>query len=217
MSVLAWHFTGATLRDGRAIPPVGETLRHDGELVACKSGLHASVRLLDALDYAPDLLLHRVRCGGEIIQKADKLVCTERTILWSHRVSDDLLRRFARERALSAIHLWDAPDVVRQYLETGDETLRAAASDAANAAAWDAARAASDAALAAARAASDAALAAALAAARDARDAANAAAWDARDAAWAAARDAAWAASDAANASLTALVLAEAGKTEGAE
>jgi hypothetical protein len=28
------------------------------------------------------------------------------------------------------IHLWDAPDVVRWYLETGDETIRDAAVDA---------------------------------------------------------------------------------------
>ena len=40
------------------------------------------------------------------------------------------------------IHLWDAPPVVREYLETGDETKRAAAWAAAGAAAWDAAGAA---------------------------------------------------------------------------
>ena len=34
---------------------------------------------------------------------------------------------FARQCALDVIHLWDAPDVVRRYLETGDESIRAAA------------------------------------------------------------------------------------------
>ena len=82
------------------------------------------------------------------------------------------LRSFARQCALDVIHLWDAPAVVRQYLETGDESLRDAARYAARAAAWDAAR---DAAWDAAR---DAAWAAAW-------DAARAAAWDA---AWDAAR-----------------------------
>lgn len=43
----------------------------------------------------------------------------------------DLL--LAREQALSIIHLWNAPDVVLQYLETGDEILREAAWSAAEA------------------------------------------------------------------------------------
>ena len=72
-TVLAWHFTGDKLRDGRAIPNVSETLRHEGELVACLSGLHASERLIDALGYAPDTLLHRVRCGGELHRESDVL------------------------------------------------------------------------------------------------------------------------------------------------
>ena len=52
---------------------------------------------------------------------------------------------------VEVVDLWDAPDAVRQYLETGDETLRAAA----RAAAW--AAAARAAATAAATAACDAA------------------------------------------------------------
>jgi hypothetical protein len=91
-----------------------------------------------------------------------------------------VLREFARECALDVIHLWDAPQIVRDYLESGDDNLRAAARAAARVAAWDAARAAAwDAARAAARAAAMAA----------AGDAAWAAAWAASgDAAW----DAAW-------------------------
>ena len=41
--------------------------------------------------------------------------------------SDDLMRRLARRFALDGVHLWDCPPVVRQYLETGDESLRRAA------------------------------------------------------------------------------------------
>lgn len=37
---LAWHFTADTLRDGRAIPAIGETLRHDGPLVMCERSKH---------------------------------------------------------------------------------------------------------------------------------------------------------------------------------
>ena len=49
----------------------------------------------------------------------------------------ETLRYFARMQALSVIHLYDdPPDVVLDYLMTGDESIRHAA--------WDAARAAFD-------------------------------------------------------------------------
>jgi hypothetical protein len=168
----AWHFVSDTLRDGRPVPADGEVLVHEGPLTLCASGLHASKNILDALHYAPGSIICRVEVCGEIIHGNDKLVASERTILW--RVSDErILRKFARMCALDVMHLWDAPDIVVQYLKNGDESIRGAARDAADAA--------------------DAAGSAAGAAARDAaRDAAWAAAWDAtRDAAWAAARDAA--------------------------
>ena len=50
-----------------------------------------------------------------------------------------VLREFARWCALSVAHLWDMPDVVRQYLQTGNEEIRAAAGDAAGDAAGAAA------------------------------------------------------------------------------
>lgn len=123
MSVLAWHFVGATLRDGRPVPPDGETLRHDGPLRMCQSGLHASERLIDALRYAPGATICRVQCGGEINRESDKLVCTERTILWRIDGSD-VLHAFARACALDVAHLWGMPDVIREYLTTGDRTMR---------------------------------------------------------------------------------------------
>ena len=170
--VLAWHFVGDALRDGRPIPADGVTLKHKGKLELCASGLHASERLIDALQYAPGPILCRVQMGGAIKKESDKLVARQRTILWRVN-STDVLRKFARQCALDVAHLWNMPSVVRQYLETGDESLMAAASAAVRDAAWDAARAAVRA------AAWDAASAAARAAASDAaRDAAWAAAWD---------------------------------------
>jgi hypothetical protein len=101
----------------------------------------------------------------------------ERCIRERHDITD-LLWQFARQQALLVINLWDAPDLVRQYLETGNESLRAAA----RAAAWDAAQAAAWA--AAWDAAWDAAKSAAWAAAwDDARAAAKAASWNAGNAA----------------------------------
>jgi hypothetical protein len=193
--VLAWHFVGDALRDGRPVPADGVTLKHKGKLELCASGLHASERLIDALEYAPGPILCRVQMGGTIKKESDKLVARQRTILW--RIdSTDVLRKFARQCALDVAHLWNMPPVVRQYLETGDESLSAAAWSAAWAAARDAARAAArDAAWAAARDAAWVARAAA-------RDAARAAA---SAAAWAAARDAA---KDAQNTRLTEMVMA---------
>jgi hypothetical protein len=185
--MFAWHFVGKTLRNGAPIPPDGEWLEHDGKIIMCQSGLHASVHPFDALKYASGTTLCIVEVDGTIINDDDKLVASRRRII-ARRDATTMLREFARTQALSVIHLWNAPDVVRQYLITGDETLRAAARAAAWAAASDAARAA----------AWDAAWGASWAAARaSARDAAWTATWPAAwAAAWAAARasarDAAW-------------------------
>ena len=186
--MIAFHFTGDTLRDGRAIPPIGEWLEHEGTITPCESGLHASADPFDALGYAPGATLHMVEIEGDLVEHgspANKMVGRRRRIIASIDATP-LLWDFARWCALQVIHLWDCPEVVRRYLETGDESIRAAARDAARdaawAASWDAARAAS--------------WAAAWAASWDASwDAARAASWAASwAAAWAAARAAAWAA-----------------------
>ena len=220
-TVRGWHFTAAkTLPndDGRRII-LGKTLKVKGEIVPCQHGLHASASALDALKHAPGPILWRVELGGTIVphgSPTDKYAASERTALAGGIDVSPMLLEFARKCALSVIHLWDAPAVVREYLETGKEDLRAAAWDAAAwaagaatraaawAAAWAEARAAAGAAAwaagAATRAAARAAAWAAGAATRAAAwDAAWAAAWaDARAAAWAAARDAAGAAAWAA-------------------
>ena len=172
--VRAYHFVGKTLRDGRPVPKDGELLVHSGEVVLCEKGLHASEHPFDALQYAPGNTLCLVDvCGDPLRRGDDKVAGKERTIIARVDV-EDLMRDFARRCALDVVHLWSAPQVVLDYLHTGDPGLQAAAMDAARAAAGDAARAAAG------------------AAARDAaRDAARAAA---RAAAWAAAGAAAWAA-----------------------
>ena len=157
--VLAWHFVNATLRDGRPVPADGVALKHVGPLVPCETGLHASERLIDALQYAPGQVLCRVQMGGTIKREEDKMVARRRTILWRIDATD-VLRVFARRCALDVAHLWDMPPIALQYLETGDESIRVAAQAAAQAAARDAARAAAWAAQAAARTARNAAWAA---------------------------------------------------------
>ena len=227
----AYWFGGIALphNDGRPVA-VGVTHTHDGEIVPCKSGLHASAHPMDALAYACTNQLWLVELGGTILPHGtpvDKHAASERTYL-ARIDAEPLLREFARWCALQVVPVWNCPDVVRQYLETGDEEIRDAAwdaacdaanaacdaanaacdaanaaRDAAWAAAWDAACDAANAACDAANAARDAACDAANAAcdaANAACDAANAARDAAWDAAWDAACDAANAACDAANA-----------------
>jgi hypothetical protein len=86
--VEAWHF----LREDGCLnyPPhtrveVGQTLRIDGAPVMCQRGFHASRVAHDALRYAPgtpQLWACRVRLGGRIVYDTDKLVASERTVLW---------------------------------------------------------------------------------------------------------------------------------------
>ncbi len=165
----AWHFVGKTLRDGSHIPADGVTLVHKGPLVCCESGFHASLHPFDALKYAPGETLCLVDSTGQTIQQDDKLVSRERTII-ARIDATDMLRYFARQQALSVVHLWKAPQIVLDYL-AGDDSKRAAAREAAREAAWAAARAAAWA--AAREAAWEAAWAAAWAAARAAARAAQ--------------------------------------------
>ena len=171
-TIKGYHFTGTTLRDGRPLPKVGTWLRHKGDVIPCEVGLHMSVEPFDALRFAPGPLLHRVELRGDLQSHGspvDKWAGRERRIIASLDARETL-RFFARMCAVSVAHYWDAPDVVLDFLMSGDEGLR----DAAQAATWDAAQAAGwDAAL-------DAGWDAVRAAARAA---AGAAAWDAAGAA----------------------------------
>ena len=161
--IRAYHFVGGTLRNGDPVPADGLWLEVAPPLKMCAHGLHASRHPFDALIYAPGDTLCLVDLDGEIIEELDKLVATRRRIV-ARINAGPMLREFARSCALDVIHLWSAPAVVRQYLESGDESLRDAARDAAMEAARDAATEAAR--YAATEAAWDAAGAAAGAAAR---------------------------------------------------
>ena len=132
---LGWHFTAADCTlgygDNRKVI-AGQTIKHkyDEPLIMCRSGLHASKRVIDALAYAPGAYVWRVELGGEIVSGADKMVAMERTALWGYNAAD-VLHCFARKCALDVVHLWDAPDVVVRYLKTGDESIVSAAYSAA--------------------------------------------------------------------------------------
>ncbi len=141
--MIAWHF----LKSDRklAYPPrtpvfTGQRITVDpGRLDLCTYGLHASERAIDALKYAPGPIVCRVRLGGHILTGADKVCASERTVI-AMADATETLRAFARACALDVIDKWDAPAVVREYLETGNESLRKAARSAARSAwpAWPA-------------------------------------------------------------------------------
>ena len=118
-AVRGWHFVGEKLRDGRPVPKDGEVLVFDQAPILCQQGLHASLHPFDALQCAPGATLCLVECDGEIINGEDKLVCTQRTIL-ARMDATEMLRYFARMQALSVAHLWESPDVVLNYLMTGE-------------------------------------------------------------------------------------------------
>ena len=135
--VEAWHFLANDRRfghdDGNIAAP-GYVYSVEGPIKLCEWGLHASERAIDALQYAPGNMIGRVVLSGEIIRGDDKLVATHREYLWIAD-AEETLRSFTRWSALQVIHLWNAPDIVRRYLESGDKSLRSAAESAAESAA----------------------------------------------------------------------------------
>ena len=139
--IKAWHFVGKTLRDGSSIPSDGVWLEWNKPLKMCSQGLHASLHPFDALNYAPGHTLCQVIVDGEVIQDKDKLVASKRLIV--KRVDfEEQLFLFSRQQALKVADKWNAPDVVVQFLKTGDKNLRDAARFAARSAAEYAARSA---------------------------------------------------------------------------
>ena len=134
----AWHFLAEDRRlgysDGRLVES-GHTYKvsRNFPLQLCEYGLHGSKRVIDALKYAPGPVVCRIEMIGVMVHDTDKSVAYRRKVLWMLDATD-ILSRFARKCALDVIHLWDAPEVVIQYLKTGNDDIRAAAWDAA----WDA-------------------------------------------------------------------------------
>ena len=206
-AILAWHFlpqNGQTTHDENVMVRAGQTLAlpPDEKPELCEYGYHASINPVDALHYAPGLIVQRCELWGYVSKGEDKLVASKRTCVF---VADaiQVIVEFAKWCAERAKEHADA-DAARYAADAARYAADAAryAADAARYAAAAARYAAADAdaaRYAAAAAAADAvSYAAADAAARSAADAARSAADAARYAAAAAAADAvSYAAADA--------------------
>ena len=181
--------------DNRVIKK-GRTHKVKGPLKLCLWGLHASKRIIDALEYAPGPYLWVVELSGDIIEGSDKVCASERTYIQGFN-AEKLLKVFARKQTLINIekikpHCSETDyKLILQFLETGNENIRSAAQSAARSAryaAWSAGYAARSAARSAAWSAGYAARSAARSAAESA---ARYVAWSAESAARSTARFAA--------------------------
>ena len=136
-TVLAWHFVkdDGTNRDGIK-EKIGQWYKVEGEIVPCQRGLHGSVRPLDALEFAPGLILRRTEHRGTIVEhNDDKIASSERRALWQIDATK-LLHLFACWAAENALkdakvtdeRCWKAIKIKRQWLgkKATDEELAAA-------------------------------------------------------------------------------------------
>lgn len=122
----AWHFRSHR-EHSRGVPVHdGEWIEHKGRVEICSSGLHASRRAIDALGYADGSYVSLCEIDDIVEEHGDKLVCRRRRHLWTYD-AELVLLQFARQCALDVVHLWDAPEVVLQYLKADNELLRFAA------------------------------------------------------------------------------------------
>ena len=147
MTTYGWHFlyAGSRLRTGEEAPEDGVWLTTDKARI-CESGLHGSKHPFDALKYAPGPLLCLCEFGEIKGDHGDKFVSRSRRII-ARMDATEMLMYFARMQALSVVHAFAAPDVVLDYLMTGEDR------SAAEAAAWSAAKSAAAVAWSAARSA----------------------------------------------------------------
>ena len=135
-----WHFAAINdngqpiMRDGTLIE-IGKRYEIEGEPELCARGYHGSLRAIDALKYAPGAWVSLRPLDG-VIEGDDKAVGKS---FMQQKGADatEVLREFARLCALDVVHMWDAHQVVIDYLKTGDKSLRDAVIDASKNCAWN--------------------------------------------------------------------------------
>jgi len=126
--MLAWHFMKEDrclrFHDGRkAIKGKWLTYHGVGKITSCRRGMHASVRILDAAEYAPGPIIARVELAGNIVKDDDKICAEHRKVLWWMNGKKVFLR-FMLACAVDLIPKNDIPKEVIEYVRTGRESSR---------------------------------------------------------------------------------------------
>jgi hypothetical protein len=142
--IKAWHFVADNRRMNHQpemeITP-GYIYSEHGPVKICKSGLHGSRKVIDALRYAPGSYLCRVDMWSEVKEDKDKLVARHRHVIAAKDVSSEL-RLWACWCVRQQWHLLH-DERSKKALETAERFARGKATrqqlDAARAATWDAA------------------------------------------------------------------------------
>jgi hypothetical protein len=118
-----YHFTSIEISNTR---PVGWWQIYKGRLLCSEedgvAGLHAHVCPLRAFHFATGPILHKVNLISRFLD-GYHYVGHRRQIIASIDARE-LAHKFARWYALQVIDKWAAPDVVYEYLKTGNEKLR---------------------------------------------------------------------------------------------
>lgn len=162
-TLLGWHFVREDGTTGylREAAHVGQVLHVDPPIVPCERGLHASVRVLDALQYAKGAGCCRVELSGLIVpHEHDKHAASDRRVLamvdatgilheFACRVAEQALTREREAGREPDPSSWAAIEAKRRWLrgEISDFDLdadwsaaRAASGVSAWSSAWSAAR-----------------------------------------------------------------------------
>ena len=129
---------------------VGEWFKHDGKVILCQSGFHASERIIDAIGYVNCEILSYVEVRGDSDIQEDKQAWSEMKIIKTYEWTKEMSVKSAIFAAEKVIGIYEekypkdnrprnAIEVAKKYLK--GEISADAAADAAYASA-DAARAA---------------------------------------------------------------------------
>ena len=157
-----WYFSSGREANGsRRKQAVGKTYTVKGKVVPCASGLHASERAIDALQYGHGNIAWRVTLGGDVVahgSPVDKHAASERTHLamadatmalhefacWCTERALKGERKAGREphpdswRAIKVKRLWMKGKATDEELSAAESAARSAAESTAESAAWSA-------------------------------------------------------------------------------
>lgn len=121
--MIGYVYSADKLSGDKLIPPLGEWQEYHGSSSLKFFGLSAHTNHYTALKYAKGHLLHKVELAGEIYKESNSIFAERRRFVATIDVTE-LMYEFARGCAWGVIDQWGAPEVVLEYLESGEEFWR---------------------------------------------------------------------------------------------